>query len=336
MDLKHVTRSAVLRAINECDRLGHDHFLKNNGFREALEHYLLYDGQVYDSKAIVGVAYRFDTGICVSSIDFTGGRAVAETLQTLGFTVAGDVDWQWPELLVTCDLLHVRGWDHALPADDGDLAELSQFLRSQRPELGGARRFRSPNSVHRKLEDLRTAHPNYGGRRTRGGRPTENVVVAFVAEPDRMHQLAQALRASGLRSPSDVGGDLPETEALSQIDTTSVSALEGAVLQRLVAIRERDSKLRGAKIEQSRLMRGNISCETCGFDFEVAYGESGAGFIQVHHTTPLHFSGQVNTTLNDLVLVCANCHQIIHRNRSRWKTPEELRQIVREVKNRRR
>nr|WP_240962852.1 HNH endonuclease [Antrihabitans stalactiti] len=78
---------------------------------------------------------------------------------------------------------------------------------------------------------------------------------------------------------------------------------------------------------QARERRGTIACETCDFDFEVVYGELGAGFIHVHHVVPLHFSGEVETTLEHLVLLCANCHQMIHRGPS-WKTPEELRGII--------
>lgn len=334
MELKQLTRDSVIRAIGECDRLGRDRFLDENGFREALEYYLLYGGRVYDSKAITGVAYRYDTGTSVSSVDFTGGRAVAERLEALGFTITLEVDWQWSELLLACDLVNLNGWAQAMSSRDDRVIDLSQFLRSQRPELEGAPRFRSPSSVHRKLEDLRTAHPSYGGQRTRGGRLTADVVAAFAAEPDRMHQLAQALRAVGLRDesnsyehPTDVGRSEDRT------GETIASSLEGQVLRRLVTTRERDPKLRNAKIDQSRSARGDISCEICGFDFEKVYGDLGAGYIHVHHVIPLHFSGQVNTTLDDLILVCVNCHQMIHRDRSRWKTPEELRQIIKTTRN---
>jgi 5-methylcytosine-specific restriction protein A len=72
---------------------------------------------------------------------------------------------------------------------------------------------------------------------------------------------------------------------------------------------------------------GRVACETCGFDFEKVYGELGHGFIHVHHKVPLHFSGETKSTLDDLLLVCVNCHQMIHRH-SPWKTPEELKAII--------
>jgi hypothetical protein len=129
------------------------------------------------------VAYRFDSGIKVRSADFTGGQGVANRLGELGFTVTGNADWRWFELVVAADILHVNGWQRTLRANEVQVVELSQYLRSLRPELGEAKRYRSPNSVQRKLEDLRTVHPNYGRERTRGGRLTVQVVEAFVAEP---------------------------------------------------------------------------------------------------------------------------------------------------------
>ncbi|MCC3314967.1 HNH endonuclease [Nocardia africana] len=62
-----------------------------------------------------------------------------------------------------------------------------------------------------------------------------------------------------------------------------------------------------------------MSCEACGFDFELAYPGVGNGYIHVHHAVPLHTTGRIETTLVDLVLLCANCRQMIHRL-ARWLT----------------
>lgn len=324
-----MTRDGVLRAIAECDKQGREQFLDDHGFREALEYYLLYDGNVYDSKAIVGVAYGFDAGIEVRSGDFTGGQVVADRLHELGFTVTGDADWRWHELVVVADLLYLNGWQRTLRAHEDQVVELSQFLRSQRPELGVAKRYRSPNSVQRKLEDLRTTHPDYGGRSTRGGRLTAQVAQAFLADPGGMHAAAQEIRRLGqsVGVPDPVTGEIDDADLAEAEGSAIAAAVEGRVLRRLVAVRERDPKLRQAKIDRSRAERGHIACETCGFAFETVYGELGNGFIHVHHVVPLHFSGTVETQLSDLVLLCANCHQMIHRA-PQWKTPDELRAII--------
>lgn len=330
MQLTQVTRDGVLQAIAECDRLGRQRFLDDYGFREALEYYLLYGGNVYDSKAIVGVAYGFDTGTAAAAGDFSGGKVVADRLRELGFTVTGDMDWQWYELVVVADLLYLSGWQRTLRAGEEQVTELSRFLRGLRPELGRANRYRSPNSVQRKLEDLRTSHPGYGGQSTKGGRLTAQVAEAFLADPEGMHRAAQAVRRLGqtIGQPDPVTGETDDVGLAEGGGAAVAEAVEGRVFRRLVAVRERDPKLRQAKIDQSRAVRGHIACETCGFDFEAVYGDLGSGFIHVHHAVPLHLSGEVESGLTDLVLLCANCHQMIHRARPRWKTPDELRAII--------
>jgi 5-methylcytosine-specific restriction enzyme A len=75
--------------------------------------------------------------------------------------------------------------------------------------------------------------------------------------------------------------------------------------------------------------RGRLGCEGCDFDFADAYGERGKGYMEVHHTRPVHEikPGHV-TRLADLALVCANCHRMIHARRP-WLKVEELRRSVR-------
>ena len=51
------SRSAVLHAIAEADRLGRDDFLMTYGYGPATKYTLRYDGKSYDSKAIAGVAW---------------------------------------------------------------------------------------------------------------------------------------------------------------------------------------------------------------------------------------------------------------------------------------
>ena len=52
----------------------------------------------------------------------------------------------------------------------------------------------------------------------------------------------------------------------------------------------------------------------CGFDFEAVYGELGRDYAQVHHLKPLADRTKPSQTkLDDLAVVCANCHAMIHR-----------------------
>jgi len=83
-----VTRADVLRATEEYDRLGQDQFLAEHGFGRATAYLLIHDGGSYDSKAILGVAYGFATGVPLASREFSGGvHGAAGVLRKLGFEV---------------------------------------------------------------------------------------------------------------------------------------------------------------------------------------------------------------------------------------------------------
>jgi hypothetical protein len=59
MSLADLTRSAVLAAIEEYDRLGREDFLRRYGFGPARDYRVMFNGGEYDSKAIAGVAHRY-------------------------------------------------------------------------------------------------------------------------------------------------------------------------------------------------------------------------------------------------------------------------------------
>lgn len=90
---------------------------------------------------------------------------------------------------------------------------------------------------------------------------------------------------------------------------------EGGVIMRLHKRYERDPKLVRQK-RNAAAAAGTLACEVCGFDFEAAYGVLGAGYIEVHHTKPVHtLTAGAKTKLADLALLCANCHRMAHRTR---------------------
>jgi hypothetical protein len=83
-----VTRADVVRAIEEYDRLGQDQFLAEHGFGRARTYLLIHNGRSYDSKAILGVAYGYATGVPLASHEFSGGvHGAAGVLRKLGFEV---------------------------------------------------------------------------------------------------------------------------------------------------------------------------------------------------------------------------------------------------------
>ena len=65
--------------------IGQERFLKEYGFRKARTCWLVYEERKYDSKAIIGVAYRIATGRPLAPKDFSGGDPVLKKLRELGF-----------------------------------------------------------------------------------------------------------------------------------------------------------------------------------------------------------------------------------------------------------
>ncbi|NJD67095.1 MAG: hypothetical protein C3F12_08145 [Candidatus Methylomirabilota bacterium] len=68
----------------------------------------------------------------------------------------------------------------------------------------------------------------------------------------------------------------------------------------------------------------------CGFDFSEVYGHRGEGYIEVHHALPVSELGgaaSVNPE-TDMVVVCANCHRMIHRRRDDPLTLTALRDLL--------
>jgi len=58
------------------------------------------------------------------------------------------------------------------------------------------------------------------------------------------------------------------------------------------------------------------------------YGNRGIGFIECHHTKPVSMlDGKSTTRIEDLALVCSNCHRMIHRTRP-WMSVDELRMAI--------
>jgi 5-methylcytosine-specific restriction protein A len=102
---------------------------------------------------------------------------------------------------------------------------------------------------------------------------------------------------------------------------------EGRVLYRLHRQRERNS-LVVAKKKQQALEAGSLACEVCNFNFFGVYGAIGDGYIECHHTTPIaEYDCNRKNRLQDLALVCANCHRMLHRRRP-WLGVDELQCVL--------
>lgn len=102
-------------------------------------------------------------------------------------------------------------------------------------------------------------------------------------------------------------GELPDVDL-------EVSALEGAPLLVSHLRRERSRKLVEAKKAAVLGATGSLACEVCSFDFARVYGAWGERFCEVHHKIPIAAAdASIFTRLEDLAVLCSNCHRVIHR-----------------------
>jgi len=212
--------------------------------------------------------------------------------------------WTRDELILALDL-YFRTRGSPPSATDPQIIELSALLNllpihAQRAN----KKFRNPNGVAMKLANFARLDPEYSGvGLTRGSRLDEEVWNEFSADPLRLRNDALAIRAFSEHSSEAEEASFDEEEGV-----------EGRILMREHKARERDGNLPVKKKAQALAKFGALRCEVCDFDYTVAYGDLGYGFIECHHKLPLsQLAPDSKTQLNDLVLVCASCHRMLHR-----------------------
>ncbi|CAB3826528.1 hypothetical protein LMG3410_00536 [Achromobacter aegrifaciens] len=231
--------------------------------------------------------------------------------------------WSRDELILALDLyLKHRS---SLPGHESpEVIELSKLLNRMTGALGRSKAdtYRNVNGVYMKLMNFRRLDPLYihSGKKglTRGNKDESEVWDFFSSNAAQLAQVCNAIRKGSSRD------DILELE-----DEEACDAPEGRILTRLHRYRERNKEL-VRKAKQAALKKhGRLACEACGFDFSAVYGPRGEGLIDAHHTKPLHtVADDHRSNIEDLALLCANCHRIVHARRE-WLTMQELRKLVR-------
>jgi hypothetical protein len=98
------------------------------------------------------------------------------------------------------------------------------------------------------------------------------------------------------------------------IDPEALVAIEGDPRWFFHLQRERDPAIVKAKRNAARLPDGRLPCEACGFVARDQYSGIDGDLCEVHHRQPLAAAvATVATSLEDLAILCPNCHRAIHR-----------------------
>lgn len=113
------------------------------------------------------------------------------------------------------------------------------------------------------------------------------------------------------------------------IDEPIEEYLEGEALLTTHLSHERNADIVAlAKMRFKSSHSGKLFCEKCGFNFYEKYGERGEDFIEAHHVKPIA-ARRINesTKVEDIVLLCSNCHSIVHCKQP-WLSMAELEAIL--------
>lgn len=232
--------------------------------------------------------------------------------------------WTRDELILALNL-YVQHEGNPPGKQSPEITSLSDTLNAMGRSITGRNEdYRNPNGVYMKVMNFRRFDPRYLERGRvglqRGGKGDEIIWRDFFGDHDKLRRAALAITAN-------VEADqvpLPTPED----DDEVAEAEEGRLLTRLHRKRERNRKLIEKKKAAHLKRNGNLACEACGFDFERVYGERVSGYIEAHHIKPLHtLTPGTKTSLDDLVLLCANCHRVIHA-RQPWLSMDELRNLL--------
>ena len=237
--------------------------------------------------------------------------------------------WNRDELILALDA-YVRWNGNPAPKASGEIEALSRTLNELRRVLGtrATSTLRNVNGVYMKLMNFRRFDPAFAARGkaglSRGNRLEEEIWREFHGDPPRLRQVADAIRGSLAEARSYAGFGAEPPDLLPD----EAEAVEGRLLTVEHHRRERSRKIVLAKKAAAMKALRRLICEGCGFDFRECYGPRGETFIECHHIRPVAELGDgTPTRMNDLMLVCANCHRMIHARRP-WWTLEELRAAI--------
>lgn len=211
-DLK--SRTAVLAAIAESNRLGREHFRKRYGFLSSTEYFLRHENKEYDSKPIIAVAhkYQFPELGPLSNTIVGGKKSAALHLARLGFVVDGVSkragDWTLEEVEQTAEA-YFRLLSRQHVGKKNENASALQSLLKKLPE-------RNLSAVSRKFSNISSILSDMALPYLRGFAPLANRQI-----------LLEAVINDLLSNDPDLLNDRVEQQHIQSVPTLS-SGLEVA------------------------------------------------------------------------------------------------------------
>lgn len=187
---------------------------------------------------------------------------------------------------------------------DNRIDALSKLLRSHPFHKDFAKTsetFRNPAGICCKLKQLNNA----------ANSSSKDATTGMWAPPSKMDKQVWEDYGDKIEQVKSLAASIKEkisTLELHPETSEDETFLEGKLIMTVHKERERSPKLRESFLKK----RQSLKCDICGYvpnDLPEAYKES---VFEIHHIKPLAVSGAQETSHEDLALLCANCHRLIH------------------------
>lgn len=93
--------------------------------------------------------------------------------------------------------------------------------------------------------------------------------------------------------------------------------------------RERNSRLIKEAKQNFINQHGSLHCEACDFNFKDKYNIADVEFIEAHHLKPIsELKEGEKTKIEDIVMLCPNCHRMIHKYRPWISEKRDIKKIL--------
>lgn len=228
----------------------------------------------------------------------------------------GNPHWTRDETLLALDLYLQCGGNVPGPHDPR-VIELSKVIRSLPIHDGADKKasFRNPDGVAFKMQNLRQVATGHGLGNVSA---TDKAVWAdYGNKPVEVQRLANLIKA-------EKGDELP-TPSEDEVFK------EGRILTAMHLRRERKPALR-RRLLKKRGELGPLACDGCGEGPKANSEDLADASFEVHHRKPLaEEDRETETRLQDVALLCASCHRLIHRAmsvRRQWIDIPDLKQLL--------
>lgn len=231
-------------------------------------------------------------------------------------------NWTRDEIILALDFYH-KNFPNIPDKKSLKIKELSDKIISLGLSIGIGKNkdYRNVNGVFMKLMNFHSCNKDYLGTGLKSVSKLDKLIYDEFKDKKELSNIAKNIALSIKYQKYNLSS--------YDEDNFSYEVKEGKILSKMHQYRERDSKIVELKKISVFSDKGKLCCEACNFDFNKMYGKYGEGYIECHHITPLSkIDVNKKTKLEDLALLCSNCHRMVH-HKAPWLTIKQLRKILR-------